>query len=70
MALPEGKKRIAIFLTEKEIEIIQTVSKKERRNVSDTVALMIEEHLLPQYEEIIKKTSQNHRLSRWLVLAL
>lgn len=55
MALPEGKKRIAISLTEKEIEIIQTVSKKERRNVSDTVALMIEEHLLPQYEEIIKK---------------
>ena len=55
MALPEGKKRIAISLTEKEIDIIQTVSKKERRNVSDTIALMIEEHLLPQYEEIIKK---------------
>lgn len=55
MALPTGKKRIAISLTEKEIDIIQTISKKERRNVSDTVALMIEEHLLPQYEEIIKK---------------
>ena len=41
MALPEGKKRIAISLTEKEIGIIQTVSKKARRNVSDTVALMI-----------------------------
>lgn len=52
MALPDGKRRIAISLTEKEIDIIQTVSKKERKNVSDTVAILIEEHLLEKYNEI------------------
>ncbi|BBF43172.1 hypothetical protein lbkm_1858 [Lachnospiraceae bacterium KM106-2] len=58
MALPDGKKRVAISLTEKEIEIIQTISKRDRRNVSDTVAIMIEKYLLPEYEELMKQKEQ------------
>lgn len=58
MALPDGKKRVAISLTEREIEIIHTISKRDRRNISDTVAIMIEKYLFPEYEELMKQKEQ------------
>ena len=50
MALSENKKRINISLTYDELEIIQTISKKNRHTVSNTVAILIEKYLKPEFD--------------------
>lgn len=45
MAIPEGKKRIAITLEIDLVEKIQEIAKKNRRNVSDEIAILIEKYI-------------------------
>lgn len=52
MAISENKKRINISLTYEELEIIQKISKKNRHTVSDTIAILIEKYLKPEYDEL------------------
>ena len=55
MAISEGKKRVQVTFDLEDLEIIQTISKKNRHTVSDTIAILIEKHLKPEYEELKKK---------------
>lgn len=55
MAISEGKKRVQITFDLDDLEIIQTISKKNRHTVSDTIAILIEKYLKPEYEELQKK---------------
>ncbi|MDO5516402.1 MAG: hypothetical protein Q4F66_02535 [Clostridium sp.] len=55
MAISEGKKRVQITFDLEDLEIIQTISKKNRHTVSDTIAIMIEKYLKPEYDELKKK---------------
>ncbi len=55
MAISDGKKRVQITFDLDDLEIIQTISKKNRHTVSDTIAILIEKYLKPEYEEIKKK---------------
>nr|WP_302660551.1 hypothetical protein [uncultured Clostridium sp.] len=52
MAISEGKKRVQVTFDLKDLEIIQTISKKNRHTVSDTIAILIEKYLKPEYEEL------------------
>lgn len=45
MAIPEGKKRIAITLEVDLVNKIQEIAKKNRRNVSDEIAILIEKYV-------------------------
>lgn len=45
MAIPEGKKRIAITLEIDLVEKIQEIAKRNRRNVSDQIAILIEKYV-------------------------
>ena len=55
MAISEGKKRVQVTFDLEDLEIIQTISKKNRHTVSDTIAILIEKYLKPEYEELQKK---------------
>lgn len=55
MAISEGKKRVQVTFDLEDLEIIQTISKKNRHTVSDTIAILIEKYLKPEYEELKKK---------------
>lgn len=55
MAISEGKKRVQITFDLDDLEIIQTISKKNRHTVSDTIAILIEKYLKPEYEDLQKK---------------
>lgn len=55
MAISEGKKRVQITFDINDLEIIQTISKKNRHTVSDTIAILIEKYLKPEYDELKKK---------------
>ncbi len=55
MAISENKKRVQVTFDLNDLEIIQTISKKNRHTVSDTIAILIEKYLKPEYEEIKKK---------------
>lgn len=52
MAISEGKKRVQVTFDLEDLEIIQTISKKNRHTVSDTIAILIEKYLKPEYEEL------------------
>ena len=54
MAISKDKKRVQISFDLKNLEIIQTVSKKNRHTVSDTINILIEKYLISEYNEIIK----------------
>lgn len=45
MAIPEGKKRIAITLEVELVNKIQEIAKRNRRNVSDEIAILIEKYV-------------------------
>ncbi|EMU53267.1 hypothetical protein [Clostridium butyricum] len=55
MAISENKKRVQVTFDLDDLEIIQTISKKNRHTVSDTIAILIEKYLKPEYEELQKK---------------
>lgn len=55
MAISKGKKRVQVTFDLEDLEIIQTISKKNRHTVSDTIAILIEKYLKPEYEELKKK---------------
>ncbi|MDB2153820.1 hypothetical protein [Clostridium butyricum] len=55
MAISENKKRVQVTFDLNDLEIIQTISKKNRHTVSDTIAILIEKYLKPEYEELKKK---------------
>lgn len=55
MAISEGKKRVQVTFDLEDLEIIQTISKKNRHTVSDTIAILIEKYLKPEYNELKKK---------------
>lgn len=55
MAISEGKKRVQVTFDLEDLEIIQTISKKNRHTVSDTIAILIEKYLKPEYDELKKK---------------
>ncbi|WP_455821912.1 hypothetical protein [Clostridium butyricum] len=55
MAISENKKRVQVTFDLDDLEIIQTISKKNRHTVSDTTAILIEKYLKPEYEELQKK---------------
>ncbi|MDU0323185.1 hypothetical protein RWZ02_10890 [Clostridium butyricum] len=55
MAISENKKRVQVTFDLNDLEIIQTISKKNRHTVSDTIAILIEKYLKPEYEEIKKR---------------
>lgn len=55
MAISEGKKRVQVTFDLEDLKIIQTISKKNRHTVSDTVAILIEKYLKPEYEELKKE---------------
>ncbi|MCQ2015416.1 hypothetical protein [Clostridium butyricum] len=55
MAISENKKRVQVTFDLDDLEIIQSISKKNRHTVSDTIAILIEKYLKPEYEELKKK---------------
>ena len=55
MAISENKKRVQVTFDLDDLEIIQSISKKNRHTVSDTIAILIEKYLKPEYEELQKK---------------
>ena len=55
MAISENKKIVQVTFDLDDLEIIQTISKKNRHTVSDTIAILIEKYLKPEYEELQKK---------------
>lgn len=55
MAISEGKKRVQVTFDLEDLKIIQTISKKNRHTVSDTIAILIEKYLKPEYEELKKE---------------
>ena len=55
MAISEGKKRVQVTFDLEDLEIIQTISKNNRHTVSDTIAILIEKYLKPEYNELKKK---------------
>ncbi|WP_159425673.1 hypothetical protein [Clostridium butyricum] len=55
MAISENKKRVQVTFDLDDLEIIQTISKKNRHTVSDTIAILIEKYLKPEYEDLNKK---------------
>lgn len=59
MAISENKKRVQVTFDLEDLEIIQTISKKNRHTVSDTIAILIEKYLKPEYEELQKKDVNN-----------
>ena len=52
MAISEGKKRVQVTFDLEDLVIIQTISKKNRHTVRDTIAILIEKYLKPEYEEL------------------
>lgn len=54
MAISEGKKRAQITFDLENLEIIQTISKNNRHTVSDTINILIEKYLKPEYDEMKK----------------
>ena len=48
--IPDGKKRVALTLTDEEVEILQAVSKKYRRTMSATISYIIEVDLKHKLE--------------------
>lgn len=54
MAISEGKKRVQITFDLENLEIIQTISKNNRHTVSDTINILIEKYLKPEYDEMKK----------------
>lgn len=55
MAISEGKKRVQVTFDLEDLKIIQTISKKNRHTVSDTIAILIEKYLKLEYEELKKE---------------
>ena len=55
MAIWEGKKRVQVTFDLEDLKIIQTISKKNRHTVSDTIAILIEKYLKLEYEELKKE---------------
>lgn len=58
MAASYNTRRISISITTDEYRIIQAVARDDRRSVSDTIGLLISEHLTERYKEILKKDAQ------------
>lgn len=48
--IPDGKKRVALTLTEEEVRILQEVSKRYRRTMSATIGYIIEVDLKHRLE--------------------
>lgn len=56
MAVSENKKSINVILYLKELEILETVSKYNRRTNSNTISLIIHRYLKDEYVKIKEDT--------------
>lgn len=58
MAVSENKKRINVTLDLEELEILETVSKHNRRTNSNTISLLIDRYLKDEYVKIKEATNK------------
>lgn len=58
MAVSENKKRINVTLDLEELEILESVSKHNRRTNSNTISLLIDRYLKDEYSKIKEDTSK------------